>query len=83
MINLCYDCGVKFGICFNPKKTKWVCTHVFSSIKNVLFNLNGVTIVNDNSVAHLGLKLVMKKSILTIDVDDRKKKLICLSIMYW
>ena len=22
MINLCYDYGVKFGICFNPKKTK-------------------------------------------------------------
>ena len=21
MINICYDYGVKFGICFNPKKT--------------------------------------------------------------
>ena len=28
MINICYDYVVKFGICFNPKKTKWVCTNV-------------------------------------------------------
>ena len=74
MINICYDYGVKFGICFNPRKTKWMCTNVYSSIKNVSFNLNGVEIVNDHSIAYLGVKLIMKKSILTIDVDDRIKK---------
>ena len=74
IINICYDDGVKFGICLNPKKTKWMCTNVYSSIKNVSFNLNGVTIVNDNSIAYLGVKLVMKKIILTIDVDDKIKK---------
>ena len=35
MINICYDYGVKFGTCFNPKKSKWMCTNVYSSIKNV------------------------------------------------
>ena len=38
------------------------------------FNLNGVTVVNDNNIAYLGVKRVMKKIILTIDVDDRIKK---------
>ena len=71
MINMCYDYGFKFGISFNPKKTKWMCTNVYSSIKNVSFDPNGVTIVNDNSIAYLGVKLVMRKNILTIDVDDR------------
>ena len=76
MINICYDYGVKFGTCFNPKKTKWVCTNIYSSTKNVSFKLiMGVTLVNDNSIAYLGVKLVMKKNILTIDVDDRIKKL--------
>ena len=51
-----------------------MCTNVYSSIKNVSFNLNGVTIVDDNSIAYLGVKLAMKKNILTIDVDDRIKK---------
>ena len=45
--------------------------NVYSSIKNVSFNLNGVTVVNDISIAHLGVKRVMKKNALTIDVDDR------------
>ena len=45
IINICNDNGVKFGVRFNPKKTKWICTNVYSSIKNVSFNLNGVTIV--------------------------------------
>ena len=67
MINICYDYGVKFGICFNQNKTKWMC------IKNVLVTLNGVTIVNDNSIAYLGVKFVMKKNILAIDVDDKIK----------
>ena len=61
MRNICYDYGVKFGICFNPKKTIWMCTNVYSSIKNVSFNLNGVTIVNYNRISYLGVKLVMKK----------------------
>ena len=73
MINICYDCGVKFEACFNPKETKWMCINVYSSINNVSFNLNGVTIVNDKSVAYLGVKL-MKKNILTIDIDDRINK---------
>ena len=47
MINMCYHYGVKFEIYFNPKKTKWMCTNVCSNIKNVSFNLNGVTIVNE------------------------------------
>ena len=50
MINICYDYGVKFGICFNQKKTKWMCTNVYSSIKNLSLKLNGVTVVNDNSI---------------------------------
>ena len=74
MINKCYDYGAKFGTCFNPKKTKWMSTNVYSSLKNVSFNLNGVTIGNDNSIAYLGVKLVMRRNILTIDVDDRIKK---------
>ena len=74
MINICYDYGVKFEICLNPKKTKWMCTNVYNSIKNVSFNLNGVTIVNGNCIAYLGVKFAMKKNILTIDVDDRIKK---------
>ena len=74
MINICYDYGVKSGICFNPKKTKWMCTNVYSTIKNVSFTLNGMTIVNDNSIAYLEVKLVMKTNILTIGVDDRIKK---------
>ena len=48
-----------------------MCTNVYSGIKNVSFNLNGMTIVNENSIAYLGVKLVMRKNILTIDVDDR------------
>ena len=59
MINICYDYGVKFEICFNPKKTKWICANAYSNIKNVSFKLNGVTIVNDNSIAYLGVKLAM------------------------
>ena len=51
MINICYDYGVEFEIRFNPKKTKWMSTNVYSGIKNVSFNLNGVTIVNDNSIS--------------------------------
>ena len=77
MINICFDCGFKFGICFNPKKAKWMCSNVYSCLKNVSFNLNGVTIVNENSrpIAYLGVKLVMKKNILTIDVGDKIKKI--------
>ena len=33
-----------------------------------------MTIVNDNSIAYPGVKLIMKKNILTVDVDDRLKK---------
>ena len=41
-----------------------------------------MTIVNDNNIAYLGVKLAKKKNILTIDVDDRINSLICLPIMY-
>ena len=43
-------------------------------IKNVSVTLNGVTIVNDNSIATLGVKFVMEKNNLAIDVDDKIKK---------
>ena len=48
--------------------------NVYCSTENVSFNLNGVTLVNDNSIAYIGVKLVMKKNILTIEVNDRIKK---------
>ena len=50
-------------------------TKVYSSIKNVSFNLNGVPIIYDNSIVYLGVKFVMRKNIQTIDVDDRIKKI--------
>ena len=46
-----------------------MCTNAYSSIKNVFLSLKWVIVVNDNSIAYFGVKLAIKKNILTIDVD--------------
>ena len=46
-----------------------MCAYAYSSIKNVFLNLKWVIVVNDNSIAYFEVKLVMKKNILTINVD--------------
>ncbi len=75
MVKVCCDYCRKYGIHINPNKTKWMCTDVYGSSKNVDFEVNGVKLENTGkSIKYLGVNLMIYRGILTIDVNDRIKK---------
>ena len=81
MINLCCEYGKKYGICFNPKKTKWLCTNAYNKHLYVNFLLNNNVIENSsNSIRYLGINLIVKRGLLTVDVNDRIGK--CNALAY-
>jgi hypothetical protein len=75
MIEKCGDYGRKYGISFNPKKSKWFCTKVYGNCDNVNFMLNGDVIEHESvSFVYLGVKLLMKRDKLVVDVNERIRK---------
>jgi hypothetical protein len=75
MLKICCEYCAKYGICINPKKTKWMCTDVYGVSDNVIFEVNGDTLENTGgSIKYLGVNLIMSRGRLTLDVDERIKK---------
>ena len=75
MINLCCEYGKKYGIYFNPKKTKWLCTNVYNKHLYVNFLLNNDVFENSgNSIRYIGVNLIVKMSLFTVDVNDKIRK---------
>ena len=75
MINLCCKYGKKYGICFNPKKTIWLCVNVYNKHLYVNFLLNDDEMENSgNSIRYLGVNLIVQRDLLTVDVNDRIRK---------
>ena len=65
----------KYGICFNTKKAKWLCTNVYKKhlYVNVLLN-NDVIENSGNNIRYLGVNLIVKRVFLALDVNDRITK---------
>jgi hypothetical protein len=75
MLDICCDYGNMYGITFNPTKSKWFCTDLFGSSSNVFFELNGYAVQHEvESILYLGVKFIMKRGCLVVDVNDRIKK---------
>ena len=52
-----------------------MCTNVYGTSENVDFEVNGVTLENTgDSIKYLGVNLMMRKGLLTLDVGDRIRK---------
>ena len=76
MLNICHTNCYKYGICLNSAKSKWICTDVHNKCKDVQIDLNGIKLENVvNGIRYLGENLVINRKELTIDIDDRIKKL--------
>jgi hypothetical protein len=75
MLDICCKYGNECGITFNPKKSKWYCTNHYSDCCFVTFMLNNDIITHDREcIYYLGVKLLMKRGVLVVDVGDRIKK---------
>ena len=76
MINLWCEYGKKYGICFNLKKIKCLCSNVYNKhlYANFLLN-NDVIEIFGNSIRYLGINLIVKRGLLTVDVNDKIRKL--------
>ena len=66
MLWLWYD---KYGITFNPKKSKWFVTDIAKDFCDCERKLGGVVIER-----YLVVKFMMKREMLVIDVDERIRK---------
>ncbi len=75
MVDICSEYGEMYGISFNPTKSKWFYTGVFDDCRDVTFALGGSVIERDRlGITYLGIKFVMKRKILVVDVNDKIRK---------
>ena len=76
MIDICNEYGLQYDICFNAKKSKWFFAGKHDECTRVLFKLGDNVIDHEwDSLTYLGVKFVVKRQALVIDVNDRIKKL--------
>jgi hypothetical protein len=74
MLKICENYGVRYEIKFIPVKTNWFCTNVFCKSVDVEFKICGQNILFTNYVAYLGVRLIMRRGKLVVDVNDRIRK---------
>jgi hypothetical protein len=78
MVDICHEYGVKFGISFNASKSKWFTTDVDDKYNDVVFQLGGVAIEHVYlCIPYLGVKFIMKRHKLVVDISDRIRKFNC------
>ena len=59
----------------NSAKSKWMCTDVHKKCKGVQYDWNGIKLENFvNGIRYLGVNLVINRTELTKDIDDKIKK---------
>ena len=75
MIDICNEYGLQYGICFNAKKCKWFFAGKHDECTGVSFKLGDNVIDHEwNSLIYLGVKFVVERQALVIDVKDRISK---------
>lgn len=75
MLDICNEYGKKYGINFNALKTKWFCTDVHGNSRLVYFTMNDIILENAGKIIKfLGVGLVIKRGLLTMDINDRIMK---------
>ena len=77
-VKICCNYCCRYDIHINPTKTKWLRTNVYGTSENVDFEVNGVILENTGDsikyIKYLGVNLMMRKGLLTLDIGDRIRK---------
>ena len=75
MIDICNEYGLQYGICFNAKKSKWFFAGKHDECTRVSFKLGDNVIDHEwDSLTYLGVKFVVERQALVIEVKDRIRK---------